>query len=242
MGGVVGVNAYIGPTVTAKVNGSTATETACWSAEVANDVTFHAFLHLLKFLSKDVAFGPFQIGKAKSYSGCLARSAVFVGSPGTGAPPAKLGPYKMTAFAADPTVEGTNESRISGPTGAIAFDAPLRHDLVGSDWATWSHGYTGSVYQNDTVLPNGDLQITVTLPPGTGAFYAYAEPNEFKDHDMSAATKGASSGNVTVFGNAGAHYFGFYAPCGHTLSSITYTDSGADSAMAIGEFGIARSC
>ena len=98
------------------------------------------------------------------------------------------------------------------------------------------------MYETSKRLPNGEFEITVTLPPGTGAFYAYAEPNQFKDFDMSAqAEDGPSSGDLVVHGKAGARYFGFYAHCGHTIKSITYNDAGSDSAMAIGEFGIARS-
>ncbi len=80
------------------------------------------------------------------------------------------------------------------------------------------------------------------LPPHTGAFYAYAEPDKFEDYDMSASSMGGTSGDVTVAGDAGAKYFGFYVPCGHSITKITYTDSGGDDAMAIGEFGIAHSC
>lgn len=54
------------------------------------------------------------------------------------------------------------------------------------------------------------------------------------------AQNGLASGDFTVHGRAGARYFGFYATCGHTLTKITYTDGAGDTAMAIGEFGIAR--
>jgi hypothetical protein len=238
-GGIVGIKGDIGPTMTVRVNGDTRSKIPCWDAGITSQATFNAYVTLFKFLRKDQVLGPLRLGQSTASGSC---PVTFVGTPGTGAPPARLGPYTMTAFPADPTPEGADESRVTGPTGAITFGAPLQHDVIGSDWATWSHGYTGDVYENDTVLPNGDLQVTVTLPPGTGAFYAYAEPNEFQDYAMSAVADGIGSGDITVAGDGGAQYFGYYAPCGHAIHSITYTDSGGDSAMAVGEFGIARSC
>jgi hypothetical protein len=105
-----------------------------------------------------------------------APALVFDGSPGTGATPATLGQYTMPPFTADPTEEGTDETQLTGPTGTISFDTALQHDLVGDGWQTWSNGYTSDVYEDDDQLVDGSFEITVTLPPGTGAFYAYAEP------------------------------------------------------------------
>jgi len=42
------------------------------------------------------------------------------------------------------------------------------------------------------VLSDRDAQVTVTLPPDTEAFYAYAEPDEFEDYDMSATSMGTN--------------------------------------------------
>ena len=167
---------------------------------------------------------------------------VCVTSPGTGSPPAKLGPYTMQSFGADPSAEYTSVSSITGPTGTIGFDTPLTHLLVGSGWATWSNGYTGDVYENLQVLDDGSLQTTITLPPGTRAFYLYAEPNIFEDFAMSASAQdGTTSGQMSVQGDSGAQFFGFYANGGQSITSIRVVDSGGDSAMAIGEFGIASS-
>jgi hypothetical protein len=242
VGDVIGVEGNIGPTLTAKVTGTTATDTACWKVSVAAYAHFDTFISTSwfkkKFFSKD-----WQLGKEKSFGACLAKTVIFDGTPGTGAPPAKLGPYTMTPFAADDTPVGTVESKISGPTGTISVDPGLDHLTVGDGWETWSNGYTGDVYEDTTALPDGNFQITVTLPPDTGAFYAYVEPNLFKDYAINATSNnGVTSGDVTVNGNAGATYFGFYATCGHTIKSITYVDSGGDTAMAIGEFGIAPKC
>ena len=243
-GGVTGVDGDFGPTITAQVHGPTTADTACWTARAAagadfeTDVSSFGFKH--KFSSQ------WQSTKASSAAACLAKTIIFDGSPQTKTPPAKLGPYPMKTFGQDATTEGTVESNITGPTGTLTVSPALAHDLVGSDWQTWSNSYpNGDVYQDSVVLPSGNLQVTVILPANTGAFYAYAEPDKFDGYAISAtANNGATSGNVTVSGDAGAKYFGFYATCGHTVKSVTFIDSGGDTKMALGEFGIApaRAC
>lgn len=238
VGGVAGLEGVVGPVLKAKVTADSATSTTCWTGTLSGEADFTAFVKVFHFLDARAHLNK-TFGERKLAGGCN-YPIVFDGSPGTGAPPATLGPYQMQTFAADSSAEGTDESQITGPTGTVTFDSALKHDLVGSDWATWSNGYAGDVYEDDTQLPDGSFQITLTLPPGTGAFYAYAEPNEFADFKMSASAQGGpSSGNITVHGESGAKYFGFYAKCGHSITSITFTDNGGDSAMAIGEFGIA---
>jgi hypothetical protein len=243
---VAGVEVTVGPQVSATITADSGSHSICWSGSLTGDIELQGWLHVFRFVEVKLDTKETQIGKAQKLTGGCTTTAptiVFDGSPGTGAPPATLGPYTMQPFAADPTAEGTLESEVTGPTGPISFDSQLQHDLVGSDWETWSNGYTGDVYENDTALPDGDFEVTVTLPPGTGAFYAYAEPDEFEDFDMSAtAQDGTTSGPLTVYGEAGAQYFGFYATCGHTLQTVTFTDSGGDQAMAVGEFGIAPEC
>jgi hypothetical protein len=237
-GGVLGLGAFVGPKFTVKVSADSKAGSACWGGSLAAQFRLEAFVHVFDFLNKKAEFDR-EFDKRELPRKCS--NIVFDGDPGTAAPPTRLGPYKMQRFAADPTAEGTEETQISGPTGRVKFDNSLKHDLVGSSWQTWSNHYTGDVYEDDTELPNGEFEVTVTLPAGTGAFYAYAEPNKFKNFDMSAqAQDGPSSGEIVVHGKSGAKYFGFYAHCGHTITSVTYTDAGGDSAMAIGEFGIAR--
>ena len=236
-GGLAGIEGIIGPELTATVTTDSATGATCWSAKLHGEADLSAYVQVFHFLNAKVEYDK-EFGDKNLAGNCT--SIVFDGSPGTGAPPATLGPYTMQAFPADPTAEGTIESQVTGPTGAITFDPALQHDLVGDYWATWSNGYAGDVYEDDSELPDGDFVITVTLPPGTGAFYAYAEPNLFEDFQMSASAQdGPSSGDITVYGDSGAQYFGFYATCGHSIKSVSYTDTGGDTAMAIGEFGIA---
>jgi len=164
----------------------------------------------------------------------------FDGSPGTGAPPPTLGPYAMTSFPPDPSDLDTPVSSVDGPTGPIAFDAPLTHLQVANGWQTWSNGYGGDVYMASDAADDGTLSTTIALPPGTGAFVLYAEPDIFADFAMSAtAQDGTTSGPLTVYGYAGAQYLGFYESCGHTLASIHVVDAGGDTGLGIGEFAIA---
>jgi hypothetical protein len=158
---------------------------------------------------------------------------VFDGSPGTGAPPSALGPFTMQVFGADSQALGTDVGGVSGPTGEISFSPALEHLQVGNGWTTWSNGYTGDVYATGSAE-----SATVTLPAGTDAFYLYAEPDEFETFTVTAtAQDGTSSGPVSVEGESGAEYFGFYGTGGATVSSVTVTTDGDD--FAIGEFGIA---
>jgi hypothetical protein len=155
---------------------------------------------------------------------------VFDGSPGTGAPPATLGPYTMTPFGLDPQPFG-DVAGVAGPTGNVTFSPQLDHVRVGDGWNTWSNGYTGDVYWT-----NGALSASVTLPAGTSAFYLYAEPNPYAVYDVTAfAQDGTTSGPIAVDGFAGAQYFGFYGQGGATIASVSVT-SNID--FAIGEFGI----
>jgi hypothetical protein len=84
----------------------------------------------------------------------------------------------------------------------------------------------------------GGTQITITLPPGTKAFYFYAEPEQFAVFSVQAtAQDGTTSGPIPVQGEAGAQYFGFYGTGAATLASITVTTADP-SGFAVGEFGI----
>ncbi|MBV9447611.1 MAG: M23 family metallopeptidase [Streptosporangiaceae bacterium] len=177
-----------------------------------------------------------------------AGSIGFVDGPGTSAPPATLGSassmiYSMLPFGRDSQAVGAQVSSVNGPaetlspagtrqTGTIGFSPSLEHCLVGGCWLTWSNGYTGDVY--DT----GSQSITITLPAQANAFYFYAEPDQFMTFTMTATTSsGATSGPISVAGEAGAQYFGFYTTGAAPLKTITVTGSDPDG-FAIGEFGI----
>lgn len=158
----------------------------------------------------------------------------FDGSPGSGAPPATLGPYTMSPFGIDSRTLGVNETNVPDPAGTITFSTPLTHMRVGTSWATWSHGYTGDVYYG------GGGSVTLTMPQNTGAFYFYAEPNPFAIFNITATTQdGTTSGPISVDGYAGARYFGFYGSGGATIATI-FVSSAID--FAVGEFGISAGC
>jgi hypothetical protein len=166
----------------------------------------------------------------------------FDGSPGTAAPPSTLGTYNMKAFGTDPQpscqAEGSTVPGVTDPAGTIGFTPDLHHDKtpVEGCWATWSHGYTGDVY--DTAGAVDPTTATITLPSGTNAFYFYAEPNQRIVLTITAtALNGTSSGPVQVDGDGGAKYFGFYGTGGVQLASITVTTDDPEG-FAVGEFGI----
>jgi hypothetical protein len=177
-------------------------------------------------------------------SACESPEIVFDGSPGVNMPPGTLGPYRMTPFVRDPQyvcpADGSIVSGVSDPAGTIGFSTGLSHDTIGDCWATWSNDYTGDVYDTYNVDPDSPAtQVTLTLPSGTNAFYLYAEPQSFSpDFEITAtAQDGTTSGPISVNGDSGAQYYGFYGLGGATLSSITVTD-GDPTGFAIGEFGI----
>src|SRR5439155_3333037 len=151
-------------------------------------------------------------------------------SPGTGAPPSTLGPFAMTPFDLDPRPYDY-VSTVAGPTGDVAFAPPLYHVRVGDGWNTWSNGYTGDVYET-----HPGLTAELTLPPGTTAFYFYAEPNPYAVFEITAvAQDGTTSGPIAVDGYYGAQYYGFYSLGGGSIASIVVSST-ID--FAVGEFGI----
>ena len=160
---------------------------------------------------------------------------IFDGSPGVNAPPSSLGPYAMAGFGTDPQPLGTDVAGVDdASTGAdIGFSPSLVHLRVAQGWATWSNDYTGDLYATYPAT-----STTISLPPGTNGFYFYAEPDLFSTFTVTAtAQNGTSSGPISVQGNAGASYFGFYTNGYISLTSISIASS-AD--FAIGEFGIAN--
>ena len=212
---------------------------ACTSPQDYGDLS--AGLHTFSVEAKD---GNGNVSALATYSWTIAfPGIVFDGSPGTGAPPATLGGYAMTAFGSDSQPvcpsDGSIVDGVSDPTaGVIGFSQPLSHDLVGQCWATWSHGYTSDVYDTYQTGSNDPTEVTITLPAGTEAFYLYAEPEQFALLNVQAtAQDGTTSEPIAVQGESGAQYFGFYGINGATLSSITVTTADP-SGFAVGEFGI----
>ncbi len=180
-------------------------------------------------------------GTISTSFGCTGSSCIsFDGSPGTNAPPPTLGPYTMTPFGPDPYPVGTFTfvDGVEDPAGTIGFTPLMVHDTIGNGWATWSHGYTGDVYDTYHYDYADKQHRTISLPPGTKAFYFYAEPQQFALLQIQAtAQDGTTSGPIDVQGLAGAQYYGFYATGDSTLSSIDVSTTDP-TGFAIGEFGI----
>ena len=166
------------------------------------------------------------------------RAILFDLSPGTGAPPATLGGFAMTPVPSPgaPACTGLLPPLPTpgGPLGVAPADTTSR--CIDFGWATWGHGYLGDVYY--TV--GADSQ-TLTLPPGTAAFYFYVVPNPFALHDFEVFADGVSSGVFSSDGadlSGGAVYVGAYDDSGGSISSIT-VQSLDDVSFATGEYGIA---
>jgi len=170
------------------------------------------------------------------------RAAVLVDtSPGTGAPPGTLGGYAMGAFPADPTAEGTVITQLVPPVAAnktsnLLFASGVEHMLVGPAhlWDTWSHGYTGDVYFN----ADDDL-LMWSLPQDTYAFSMYIQPNLKADYEFKVVSD-ATITTLTINGNGGAKYVGFYTddmlyPLQYVYILQTTNDSDG---FAAGEFMI----
>jgi hypothetical protein len=163
-----------------------------------------------------------------------ASAAIIYVDLGTGAPPATLGGYTMTAFGPDGRPLFTDVTDVTAPGGGtVDFSGAVNLRQIGNGWATWSHGYTGDVYYS-----NGATDLTLTLPSGTGAFYLYVEPEPFALIDFEVCSFTTCSGFVGIDGSAGARGFGFYGTGGDTITSISILGR---SDFAVGEFGIAQS-
>jgi hypothetical protein len=197
--------------------------------------------HTFKVKATD-ASGTYESGD-RTRNWTVISIVVFNGAPGTGAPPSTLGGYPMTGFGLDTQDVGVGVSGVDDAAGSIDFSTSLKHDRIGNGWATWSHGYTGDVYDTCFTQPgptcdaSDPSQVTITLPPGTKAFYFYAEPNNLTTFHVTATSDSTTSGSVDVVGSSGAKYFGFYGTANATIDTITVV---ADDPLgfAVGEFGI----
>ncbi len=164
---------------------------------------------------------------------------VFDGSPGTNPPPATLGGYPMTPFGPDGYAGVQYISSVPAPGGgSVAFSPGVYTYPATSLVGQWTAGYTGNVYFND-----GVAGFTMTLPPGTKAFYFYGEPNACGAWNVTATTdNGTTTGPVYVSGVCGPapspRYFGFYSTGAATISSIAFSTDAPYAGVIVGQFGI----
>lgn len=181
-------------------------------------------------------FGLWAVGLPASL---LCNAAVLVDTaPGSGPPPATLGGYPMAAFPADPSPEGTMTLMLTPPagftgSGDLIFLDPMEHMKAGSVWDTWSHGYAGDVYYTDA------SDQLLLLPQDTIAFSLYLQPNLKADFEF-VVESGTTQTTLTINGNAGARYVGFYSDDPRDPLQFVYilqTTRDADG-FAAGEFMI----
>ena len=150
---------------------------------------------------------------------------------GTAAPPSTLGGFSMTPIGADPSAVGSVVTSV----GSISFNQAVNHDQIGNGWGTWSHGYTGNVYDTaDSLTPTS---LTLTMGGLTSAVYFYTESVNFGNFTFTATAADGTTLTQTINGNGGAAGFGFYGTGGDTITSITVTETDTDG-FAIGEFGL----
>lgn len=152
---------------------------------------------------------------------------------GTGAPPATLGAVPVTAFPADGRATGPGFTTVPTPIGGdLTFSYAVTHATVPAIWNNWSNGYTGDVYY--TLGATSPNSLTITLPPGTGAFYLYSEANTYGTFSFTV-TSGAASQTLNITTPNGATGVGFWDDAGGTLTSVTVSTT---TDFAVGEFGI----
>jgi hypothetical protein len=172
---------------------------------------------------------------------------VFDNSPGSGAPPATLGPYTMTSIP-ETRADRSLVSTIASPLGGdISLSSDYEIRTVGSTWASvWASGYTGKIYFS------GNSSVVLTMPANTKAFYFYAQPDQYGTFDISAQTQdGTSSGPQAIVSSSPplitqASYFGFYVPTSSpstNIVTITISITGiiAGYGFGFGQMGI-NSC
>ncbi|MGD1148427.1 MAG: IPTL-CTERM sorting domain-containing protein [Thermoanaerobaculaceae bacterium] len=152
---------------------------------------------------------------------------------GTGTPPAALGQDPVTAFPADGRATGPGFTTVPTPIGGnLTFSYALTHAIVPGTWNNWSNGYTGDVYY--TTGATSPDSVTITLPPGTGAFYLYTEADNYVTVSFTV-TSGTASQTLNITTPSGATGVGFWDDAGGTLTSVTVSTT---TSFAVGEFGI----
>ncbi len=154
------------------------------------------------------------------------RASIVATDLGTAAPPAILGGYGISMFGLDPR---PTETYVSGVNG-VTFSHDLELRKVPETWATWSHGYEGSVYFDDS-----GTGVTLGMPSNTRAFLFYAEPDPFDLVTITATANDGTFLSIVVNGDSGANGFGFHTTGATTISSISVN---SDELYAIGELGI----
>jgi hypothetical protein len=132
--------------------------------------------------------------------------------------------------------DGTDLESVSSLTdpfgGTITFTPTVTRSYIGISWATWSHGYTGSVLSSW-----GSQSIRLDFDGTVSAFGGYAEPNHGGNYDITLGLPDGSSLTKSVSGASGADFFGFYDGSVNWVEFTTTDPAG----FAIGELEMAKS-
>jgi hypothetical protein len=168
-------------------------------------------------------------------------------SPGTGPPPATLGPYQMTPFPIDTPCPPDSVQFIPSPLGGQVFPGLVqKRSVVGGapsaclTWPSWSHGYTGDVFRNAVQPPGFEfLDTYILMPPNTGAFSFYAQPLGTGVQSLGVRLDDGTLFEVPISGDGGARYIGVYAVGGVVHEIELFDPIGQTYLWAVGEFAIA---
>jgi hypothetical protein len=121
-------------------------------------------------------------------------------------------------------------SSIADPFGGtIDFTGDVEHYVVGSSWATWSHGYQGPI-----LYTMGATSVMLTFDAPVSAFGFYAEPNPFDYFDITLGLSDGSTSTKSVYGYEGAEFFGF------TDGAIDWLEISCGVDFAFGEMVMAK--
>ncbi|HEX3455355.1 MAG TPA: hypothetical protein VHS03_12070 [Gaiellaceae bacterium] len=175
---------------------------------------------------------------------------VAVTSPGTSTPPNSLGGYSMRSL---PTTDPShNQFDTVCGLDVISWVGCASLRYIGSGWATWSHGYTGSVYFCTIINCPGDI-MTINLPFNTNAFSFDVESNNFNPTAPATAftfivdASGSNAPGITTAvtvapnGTSNARYVGFYSKApsrSNLIQALKIQCLGNCNGFAIGEFKI----
>jgi hypothetical protein len=131
--------------------------------------------------------------------------------------------------------DGTDLESVSSLTdpfgGTITFTPTVTRSYIGISWATWSHGYTGSVLSSW-----GSQSIRLDFDGTVSAFGGYSEPNHGGNYDITLGLSDGSSLTKSVSGASGADFFGFYDGAVNWVEFTTTDPAG----FAIGELAMAK--
>jgi len=157
---------------------------------------------------------------------------------GTGAPPAIYEGYTMETTEPETASLYSSVTEAPGLSGGdpILFSSPVNHRKIGSGWATWSHGYTGSVYYESS------RELDMEIHEGTCAFIFYLEPNNFATFSMNVTYSNGHSIVENIAGASGATGIAVskHSPEAFPTSVNIYDVSGAAAGFAVGEFSMAE--